>query len=870
MPASVSHVLSATTPDDPTFEIRPSHWNSLHALTLNLTGSEISNAFGNGGGVSFGLAGGVITAQAPAGAPSPIAFSAGTTTSNVTGLTFSDSNGISFGLGTGANVGVVTATVRTNYQSAGAYLTTARASNDAIGLATAQTNVTWTVNSNGLSLNAGGYAGTGFTSTTTAGTAVVGTQNTAGLSLGIPAYLTTAQSPGAYLTTARASNDAIGLATAQSNVTWTVNSAGLSLDARGYAGTGTTFNGANISGSITQNSVGLNLSLSVAPPGGGAQTAISGIIVSDATYTSGTVSFSNAGNITINSSVNGATQYIRLSGNAAQTVQSAIRGFGASNTGNTAGNTGISTGIDWVVAGSNNITISESTVGGGPNTLWVSGPTVGGAQTGISGIIVSDATYTSGTVSFSNAGNITISSSVNGATQFIRLSGNAAQSVVPGIQSIAFANTTFTTGAVSFSNANRVSFGSSGAQVTASIDARAGTDAVGLNTAQTNVTWTVNSAGLSLNASGYAGTGTTFNGANISGSITQNSVGLNLSLSVAAVGAAAANVNLLGANTSGNTTASGSTLGFSGLNLTLSGTNASQIVFSAPATSSLVGINGISISTAGSTISVLPQWISSYENFDPFANTVSMTWNGASVSHAVAFNMPSPISASFLRIPMLMTTNSTTIATMASATASASGGLFSTINAVVYSLGTGANSQSLQSVASGSAGYSFTQRISVTNSTQASYSLGITANANGAQTNQTTQYSVSNTNYSFTTNQIGTAWSSARFLDIPFASSLSPGPYWVVIGMSSSTGSAGAAGLAALTNCNVRYSQHYGANQADIAFGVMGSTNLTSGGLLGAGSFSTAGGGTTNSLAISLISSSAFHARPYFQLLRSA
>lgn len=60
---------------------------------------------------------------------------------------------------------------------------------------------------------------------------------------------------------------------------------------------------------------------------------------------------------------------------AAQTNQSAIRAFGASNTGNTAGNTGVSTGIDWVLAGTNNVTISQSTAGGGPNTLWISGQT---------------------------------------------------------------------------------------------------------------------------------------------------------------------------------------------------------------------------------------------------------------------------------------------------------------------------------------------------------------------------------------------------------------------------------------------------------------------------------------------------------------
>jgi hypothetical protein len=54
------------------------------------------------------------------------------------------------------------------------------------------------------------------------------------------------------------------LNTAQSNVTWTVNSSGLSLDARGYAGTGTSATNA----SITLNSNGL--AISVAAPGGGA------------------------------------------------------------------------------------------------------------------------------------------------------------------------------------------------------------------------------------------------------------------------------------------------------------------------------------------------------------------------------------------------------------------------------------------------------------------------------------------------------------------------------------------------------------------------------------------------------------------------
>ncbi len=59
---------------------------------------------------------------------------------------------------------------------------------------------------------------------------------------------------------------------------------------------------------------------------------------------------------------------------AAQSNQSAIKGFGVSNTGQTAGNTGLSTGIDWVLAGSGSITLSQSTAVGGPNTVWVQHP----------------------------------------------------------------------------------------------------------------------------------------------------------------------------------------------------------------------------------------------------------------------------------------------------------------------------------------------------------------------------------------------------------------------------------------------------------------------------------------------------------------
>ena len=126
--------------------------------------------FSNANGVTFGLAaGGVITASVAAGGgqtTQPVAASASNGSFLFSTVGFSNANGVTFGTSVG---NIVTASVSTNYQSPGAYLTTAALSGD-------------------TSL----YAGTGFTSTTTAGTAVVATLNTSGLSMGIPAYLTTA------------------------------------------------------------------------------------------------------------------------------------------------------------------------------------------------------------------------------------------------------------------------------------------------------------------------------------------------------------------------------------------------------------------------------------------------------------------------------------------------------------------------------------------------------------------------------------------------------------------------------------------------------------------------------------------------------
>lgn len=855
---------------------------NILAAGTRTAGSNSSVLFSNANGVTFGLDtvnGSIMTASVAAAGGAQTGIS-GIILSNTTytsgTVSFRDGNGISWASTTGQGISITHALQYTSqmsdYQSTGAYLTTAAQSTQTF-IASLGGN-TGTTNSSRI--GNGGFVFAG-------GNGVTINQSNNSVSWSVA---TAYQSQGAYLTTAAQSTETLMISLGGN--TATTNSSRISNGGYVLAGG----NGVTIQQS--NNTVSISVATNYQSQGAYLTTAA---------LSTQTLAFS-------------------LSGNTATTNSSQILNGG------------------YALAGGNGVTLQQSN-----NTVSISVATNYQSQGAYltTAALSQDSSKYAGT-GVTTAGGAGFSATLNTAGLSVSipawlttadLSANSSKYIQNWKLTGNTAGTTSSAQGTDLwlSGGNNITLSGSNNSIVFSVGnyittARASTDAIGLNTAQSNVTWTVNSSGLSLDARGYAGTGTTFNGANISGSITQNSLGVQLSMSVAAPGAAAENNwhNLLGANTAGNTTASGSTIGLSGINITLSGTNNSQIVISAaaqsnqtvgfyatgnttqnssttfdartagtfnalgamtmgfsngsiqvsaPATSSLSGTGQVSISVNGSTISIGVPNPYIYSFIFPaggLANTSALTWGATSLSHAAAFNLPEQGSFSFIRIPALMTTNSTTIATMASATASAQGALYSTINAVVYSLGTGASSKSLQSIASGSGGYTMSQKISITNSTQASYTLGFTAEVEGlaGRTSLTTQYSISNTNYSFTTDQIATQFSSVRFLDIPFANSLSAGPFWMIIGMSTSSSSAGAAGLAALTNCNVRYSAHYGMSQADLSIGIMGSTNRTSGGLLGVGSFSTAGGGTTNSLDISAISSMASQPLMYFQLLRSA
>lgn len=143
MGITVGHPKSITIADGTNSNIvLPSDWNSAHAVTLSLANNEV---------IKY--------------------LQAGTNSVSSGTVSFADSNGISFGMGTN---GVITGTVKTDYQSAGAYLTTAQP----VGayLTTAALS---------------GHSHAFATTTTNGASIVVGTSNSNGVTIGVPAYLTT-------------------------------------------------------------------------------------------------------------------------------------------------------------------------------------------------------------------------------------------------------------------------------------------------------------------------------------------------------------------------------------------------------------------------------------------------------------------------------------------------------------------------------------------------------------------------------------------------------------------------------------------------------------------------------------------------------
>lgn len=566
---------------------------------------------------------------------------------------------------------------------------------------------------------------------------------------------------------------------------------------------------------ITVSQNGQSVTLSGANAGG-AQTGISGIVASDATYSSGTVTFSGVGGgVTINSNTGQrvdvsvatpvpigtavkavasvgstgtitryapedhqhagvaafavtntgntagntrsqvgtlflaasggitASQSTAAAGNdtvwlsvaavVAQTTQSAIKAFGASNTGNTAGNTGVSTGIDWVLAGTNNVTISESTAAGGPNTLWVSA--AGGA-----GVI---ATAVKAVASVGSTGTIT------------RFAPEDHQHA--GVAAFAVTNTGNTLGNTR-SQVGTLFFAASGGITASQSTAAAGNDTVWVSVATPVPIGTavkdVASVGSTGTITRYAPEDHQHKGV-VAYAITNTGNTL---------GNTQSQVGTLFLAASGGLTASQST-GAAGND---------TLWLSAPATSSIVGVSPVSISTAGSTISVLLNAMSQYDPFDAINAYITNSTLGQSSLFFVPFDLPYQLSASRLNVFL-------SVATLQSAAASSGSGSIG-IGYGLYSRGTGASSERLMSLTSYSAAI-----ISFTASSDSRYGATHYAGLSNATSHTTATTAISSSNAStYALNSIG----GYRVVALPLNLTMTPGRYWLGLSQQSTNNAA--------------------------------------------------------------------------------
>lgn len=393
--------------------------------------------------------------------------------------------------------------------------------------------------------------------------------------------------------------------------------------------------------------------------------------------TTGTLAQISSGILTL---AGGSNITLSQIGNAITIIGSA----GVSNSHNiTIGGNSISSGDGYAqissgtltLAGGNNITLSQN-----GNALTIIGPTQGGVQTGISGIGVSNIIYTSGSVIWSAQNNITIGSYVLSNSQYVRLSvGNyittaAASDHTHG--SNVFSSST--SGAdIKFSSFNDgvtawvpAYLTTAMQSISSSVFARTGFSSQSTN--GTDIVGTLNTNGLNLGipkfvANTAAGEHTHGNInlslTNLSGTYSSASNGLSLSLSgYPATSFAAAsdmgnvyfgggsNITWASSVSSNSTsfmvTAGGGTGGGGGIALAFSGNTTGTTQTIGAGTLQFVGGNNITLSQAGSIVTI-----------SAGSNTVANNWTTATLTSGTAIQI-STGSTNTLHYPKYLTTQS--------------------------------------------------------------------------------------------------------------------------------------------------------------------------------------------------------------------
>lgn len=731
MPATIKHIFSNAIADGTNTNIvRPVDWNSVHAITLNISGTDISAAFSNLNGVSFGTeAGGKMTASIQTsyaasnhshGNPTlALTNLSGTTASNSAGLTlslsanaaaagvgieagtrtattagnlrFETGNGITFGLN-GVGGSVMTASHNA--------ITTGRASNDAIGLNTALTanGVSMTANSSGLSLNfpaflttaaqssasnvSGVIAGTNATGGTATLSGNVSFSNANGISFYTSAgnavvgtVRTDYQSAGAYLTTAALSNHSHG---------------------------NPTLNLTNINGTTASNSAGLTLSLSAIVPAQSVQPVAAS--ASNGSYNFSTLKFVEGSGVTWATQANGIQASVKTDYLTTAMLSNAAT---ISNINFSAGTTsGLLSALTFADGGGVSFGLNAGTVTGTVATTYAA----------------SNHSHGNPTLALTNLSGTTAS---NSAGLTLSLSA-AAPGAGGGIALSAGSDSNFTNGTVTFGNAFSGSFVTSNGSVVYS-----------------------NAFLTTAAQSGHSHGNPTLALTNLSGTTASNSAGLTLSLSAnspaAGVGIEAGTRT---ATTAGNLrweTGNGITFGLDAVGGSVMTASHNALTTAAQSdhshgnpTLALTNLTGTTASASnGLTISLSAAAAgggNTYSTHIPYypASTGVQTLGAAGVTSASAFFWPIYLKENivFNRIEQLMTFSNVSSATAASGAQSITHnfGIFSLDVNTLKSISTGSYSIAA-TCSSGSATLSYP----VSYSTGGGYTWTTTAGTASAQ-----------------------------------------------------------------------------------------------------------------------------------------
>lgn len=286
-----------------------------------------------------------------------------------------------------------------------------------------------------------------------------------------------------------------------------------------------------------------------------------------------------------------------------------------------------------------------------------------------------------------------------------------------------------------------------------------------------------------------------------------------------------------------------------------SSANLSSLVFS--------NANGVSFGLNNNTITAnYSAPVGSYfEHIPLIVGTTSISLGGSSM-YFQPFQLPYDVQMSYIRMPVSLAFGSTTYGSTANTAVVLSNAM--TWWANIYSIGTGANSRSLQYITGASA----TMQMNITGSIGAASNNqtvfhNITMPVEGGTTNLSTNYNLASANQNISTTHL-TAYTGYRFLDLNLQTLLPAGQYWMGLQRSSVSNTTG---VNTITGA-VMGQSYIGVSQISQFVNNMGAAGSSQGIQLGLGYWSTnTAGRTSNSIALSLLSTIANQPRLPFQMI---